>query len=62
MEGKFQFLYSRQFQGEAVICVAVNLSSEVLGQLFCDSSPKLVGYETPQRRFAAGVSVCLCDF
>lgn len=62
MEGKFQFLYSRHFQGEALICVAVNLSSEVLGQLFFDSSSKDIGGETPQSQFAAGVKVWLCDF
>lgn len=55
---KISVSYSRQFQGEAMICVPVNLSSEVLGQLFFDSSPKQVGYETPQSQFA-GVSVCL---
>lgn len=62
MEGKFQFLYSRQFQGEAMYCVAINLSSEVLGQLFFDSSSQHVGYETPQSQFAARVSVWVCDF
>lgn len=31
-----------------MICVAINLSSEVLGQLFFDASSKHVGDETPK--------------
>lgn len=45
-----------------MICVAINLSNEVLGQLFFDALLKRVGDETPKSQFAAGVNVWLYHF
>lgn len=45
-----------------MICEAINLSREALGQLFFDALLKCVGDETPKSLFAAGVSVWLYHF